>query len=71
VTKLLLMSVRKSFSNSNSIIFSCILYSSLFLWDRILLWSPCWPRTHNPPVSTFWVLGFQMPATIPSFFSTY
>ena len=37
---------------------------SLYGWDKFSLYSPCWPRTHNPPASACWGLELQVGATI-------
>jgi hypothetical protein len=33
-------------------------------WDHILLYTPSWPQTQNPPASAFQVLGLQVCTTI-------
>jgi hypothetical protein len=39
----------------------CILRRSVFFFlDKFSLFSPGWPRTHNPPASASWVLGFYV-----------
>jgi hypothetical protein len=36
---------------------------TLFVWDRVFLCSPGWPRTHGPVPSASLVLGWQSSAT--------
>jgi hypothetical protein len=38
----------------------------LFIYfNRVLLRSPCWPRTRDAPASASWVLGLQARVTMP------
>jgi hypothetical protein len=39
--------------------FCFVFFFFLVLWDRILLYSPNWPQTHDPPTSVSQVLGLQ------------
>jgi hypothetical protein len=39
-------------------------YQGFAVGDRVLLWSPGWPPTLNPPVSTSLVLGLRVCTTL-------